>query len=333
MGKRGGGDDEGIRPAKPGWYPDPWSADGRGERYFDGKKWGTAERPLGREATVTALASRRGRGLRGRLRSFGPLMIFVAAVLAVWGIPKLLHSHHGAPRTADGLPPITLNIEDRPPAGVEEASKALGVPAPVPAGNGKFETLRDQPDNQRIPVAFDPCRPVHYVVNPAGAPADGMALLRSAIARVHTATGLQFVDDGLTDEKPSKDRDEYQPQRYPGRWAPVLIAWSDEKSFPELAGYVDGIGQPLEWGNGNEFVYVSGQLVLDRRDLSVRALPDRALARATILHELGHVVGLAHTSDRRQLMFSELRTKVTDYAQGDLRGLALLGTQRCFPGV
>ena len=32
-------------PSGPGWYPDPWSADGKGERYFDGKRWGTTERP------------------------------------------------------------------------------------------------------------------------------------------------------------------------------------------------------------------------------------------------------------------------------------------------
>src|SRR5437763_9479857 len=35
-------------PDVPGWYADPWSATGTGERYFDGKRWGTTERPLGR---------------------------------------------------------------------------------------------------------------------------------------------------------------------------------------------------------------------------------------------------------------------------------------------
>ena len=40
------------KPSGPGWYPDPWSADGKGERYFDGKHWGSTERPRGRHTTV-----------------------------------------------------------------------------------------------------------------------------------------------------------------------------------------------------------------------------------------------------------------------------------------
>jgi predicted Zn-dependent protease len=57
------------------------------------------------------------------------------------------------------------------------------------------------------------------------------------------------------------------------------------------------------------------------------------VVRAIILHELGHLVGLDHTSDRGQIMFSEAEFNVRDYAPGDLRGLARLGTQACFPGV
>jgi hypothetical protein len=41
-------------PREPGWYPDPFSATGDGERYFDGKGWGSTEWPRGRH-TVTEL--------------------------------------------------------------------------------------------------------------------------------------------------------------------------------------------------------------------------------------------------------------------------------------
>ena len=102
-----------------------------------------------------------------------------------------------------------------------------------------------EPRDASTPVAFDPCRPVHYVVNPQGAPDDGAELVRTAIADLSTATGLHFVDDGSTTERPDKQRDAYQPERYsPNRWAPVLIAWSDEQEFPGLAGYLAGIAGP-----------------------------------------------------------------------------------------
>jgi hypothetical protein len=253
----------------------------------------------------------------------------------VWGIPKLRGSHDG--RTADprlSTPPTSI-APDQPPPSREEAAHPLGAPPVVPAGAGKFEVAIDQPGDPSVPVAWDPCRPIHYVVNPAGAPSDGASLIRAAITRVQTATGLHFVDDGPTAEKTSKDRKAYQPALYSSaRWAPVLVSWSDENTTPALAGYVAGFGMPQAvYASRDRLVYVTGQVTLDRRQLSLASAPDRAVVRAIILHELGHLVGLDHTSDRSQIMFSEAQFNVRDYGIGDRRGLARLGTQACFPGV
>jgi hypothetical protein len=203
----------------------------------------------------------------------------------------------------------------------------------VPAGSGKYEVIRHQPNDADRPVAFDPCRPVHYVVNRTGEPPDGQALVAAAITRLQQATGLEFVADGQTDEPPSKERATYQPDRYSRkRWAPVLIAWSDEQAFPSLAGYVAGVGSAAATTtDSGDLAYVSGQVVLDRQQLDPALLPDRTEAKAIILHELGHLVGLDHTADQTQLMFSEAQFSVQDYADGDLHGLAELGTQRCYP--
>jgi hypothetical protein len=364
-GKKETGDAD--RPQAAGWYPDPWSATGEGERYFDGKKWGSSARPLARHtqtppapgASVTPITAGRrrkvgrfkpprlgtggpkGGGVKGwwaRVRNrYGPLLILIALVLLVWGLPKILDSRH---RNNDVFvepepTPLTVPV-NRPPASTEEAAKPLGVPAPVPAGAGDFEMLLHQPDDANAPVAFDPCRPIHYVVNPAGAPADGAALLAAALARVQTATGLHFVNDGATTEKPDKQREAYLPSRYNStRWAPVLIAWSDQAAYPELSGYVAGVAGPntVDTVDSQHLVDVSGQVVFDRRQLSVAKEPNRKLVRAIMLHELGHLVGLDHTADKTQLMFSEAEFNRLDYASGDLHGLAELGTQPCYPNV
>ncbi len=314
-------------PTAPGWYPDPWSATGDGERYFDGKHWGSNEKPLARHTvevkTPDPLKSDKSR------RVFVPIIVLVVLVAAVWGIPKLLSNDSGSDETASA--PRSNQV---PPPGAESAAKPLGTPAPVPDGTGKFEVIRNQ-RGTKTPVAFDPCRPIHYVVNTTGAPKDGLALVKSAIAKVSTATGLKFVDDGATSEQPSKEREPYLPKVYTDqRWAPVLIAWADEASYSELAGYVAGVGSAQAvYAPNNQLVYVTGQVVLDNEQLSSQQTPNRDEASAVILHELGHLMGLDHTSDRTQLMFSEAQFNVDTYGDGDLRGLALLGRQACFAGV
>jgi predicted Zn-dependent protease len=114
----------------------------------------------------------------------------------------------------------------------------------------------------------------------------------------------------------------------------VLIAWSNGRAFAPLDGTVDGVGQAVAAeADPNTWAYASGQVVLDQNKLAPAQLGDRTVARAVILHELGHLVGLDHTTDPRQLMYSESQFGVTDYGAGDLHGLAVLGTQACYPNL
>lgn len=121
--------------------------------------------------------------------------------------------------------------------------------------------------------------------------------------------------------------------RYGDRWSPVLIAWSDQREWPDLAGYIAGVAGPIGINSGvpGSRRFVSGQVVLDAEQLrGIQQRPDgRAQARAVILHELGHLVGLQHVADRDQVMFSESGAR-TSYGTGDLQGLAALGRGTCF---
>jgi hypothetical protein len=209
----------------------------------------------------------------------------------------------------------------------------LGTPAPVPKASGPFRFLYRQDDGTGHPVAWDPCFPIHVVERVEGAPDGGGVLLRHAMGEVTRLTGLQFVVDGTTEEQPSRDRDLYE--RNSSVYAPVLIAWATEEHNPELTAGVEGYTEPI-WIHDRHVPgsrrYASGQVVLDADDLGVLLLDHhgRAEARAVIMHELGHLVGLGHVHDAHELMDPVDHPSTTDFGPGDRHGLAQLGTGRCF---
>ncbi|MEO5315860.1 matrixin family metalloprotease [Pseudarthrobacter sp. CC12] len=219
-----------------------------------------------------------------------------------------------------------------PPPGYEAASAPLGTP-PASTGSTAF-VLQESPRATQPLIAYDPCRPVHYVVRPDNALPGGDVLIREAVAAVSRASGLQFVDDGPTTEAPSDDRSAFQPDRYGKRWVPLLIAWSTPAETPGLAGNVAGLGgSAYVEVAGQPLVLEAGQVRLDAPDLTgiIAGRPDGAAeVRAIIMHELGHVLGLDHVNDPTQLMYAE-NMGVRDFAAGDRAGLALLGSGPCVP--
>jgi hypothetical protein len=222
---------------------------------------------------------------------------------------------------------------DRPPPGNESARRPLGTPPPPPAEGGPHTFVTFQDDGV-TPVAYDPCRPVHYVLRPDATPPGGEALVQEAFARLSEVTGLRFVHDGASDEPTTRDRELYQPDRYGNRWAPVLVAWETEEQNPALAGDIVGeAGSVAVSLGGGPKVFLTGSVSLDAGQLPelLTRSDGEEVVRSIVLHELGHLVGLGHVDDPSQLLYPKAQEEVTDFAAGDLTGLSRLGSGPCVP--
>lgn len=237
---------------------------------------------------------------------------------------------NGAPMTG-GNPLDTSDIW--PPAPPDARTKPLGTPGPGLASSTDYVFMMTIPELGGRPVAWDPCRPIHLVVNNAEAPPGADELIREAAGSVSTATGLQFVVEGATAETPTDRREPVDKSRYGNRWSPVLVAWTDPAVVPRLQGRVAGVAGPAgaPYYAATQQHWVSGTVKLDGpqfREVLQRA-DGWADARAIVMHEFGHLVGLDHVPVQNQLMYAS-NIGQHAFGAGDREGLRQLGLGQCF---
>ncbi len=203
----------------------------------------------------------------------------------------------------------------RPP--VSRPPRAAGLPLPPPPEGGTHAFVSFQADGV-TPVAYDPCRPVHYVIRPDGAPPAARRRCARPFARIAEVTGLQFVYDGATDEAPTLDRQIFQPDRYGRRWAPVLSPGRPRSRTPRSPATSSArpAACPSSLGDGPR-VFVTGTVSLDaprlRRSSAGAATETARVDRPARAGPPGRPGARGR---RQQLMFPEARRDVPDFAAG-----------------
>lgn len=224
--------------------------------------------------------------------------------------------------------PGSMSVALRDVFGIGIGGSALGAPPPLP-GRGSYRFLQHQPDAPDVPVTYRSCRPIPVRVNTDGVRDESAALVvvLSAMEEVSRRTGLGLRYDGSSRDRPSTPGSEWQPG---GRVLPALVSFATSREVPALKGPVAGVGGSTSVQRAGTSTYVTGQVTLDID--SFDPLLDRPAfhvsARAIVMHELGHLVGLAHVADPGELMYAQ-NSDQTDFGPGDLRGLALLGKGPC----
>jgi hypothetical protein len=199
-------------------------------------------------------------------------------------------------------------------AGVAEGTTRVTV-----TGAGPRTAWRPIAGTRARPARWGTCR-IDYRVNPRRMPATGLADLREAMRRVTQVSGIAFRYRGRTTVTP---RGSY---RGPGRNR-IVVAWAPPaRSGGLLSDSVGGVG-----GTSRTRSRLLSGFVLMNSDYAAQA--DAGFAEGqpvglVLMHELGHVVGLDHAPDDRQVMAAGAPLPAAVWGAGDRTGLRRVGA-RC----
>jgi hypothetical protein len=218
------------------------------------------------------------------------------------------------------------------PGTVPSSSASVSAPAgaPDPRHGHALGYAVWGSDHRGAPLRWDACEPIRLVLSEPEAPGHAVRDLTAAMSILREATGLDLQLVGTTDERPRVDRSLVENDGTGWRWRPVLIAWAQpgEGGVP-LTSLDRGVALPVSVRDGGHEAYVTGQVVINaaRADLVDGFVDRRDAIGATLLHELGHLLGLAHVDDLSQLMSTDPGSGPVVLGAGDRAGLRAIGAE------
>jgi hypothetical protein len=191
------------------------------------------------------------------------------------------------------------------------------------------------------PIGWNPCRPIRYEVNLRYAPPGAGSTVAEAIRRIEEASAFRFTFVGITRRGAIATADaDYLDAGFDPR--PVLISWLPPSRFSAIAPprRAAAVGIPRLGRGPDAGRYTSGQILINTGAHARRGWGTRYSLGPLLLHEWGHVLGLAHVKDRDQIMWSyrvpgadrSPTVGLTTFGDGDLGGLAVLSAAECPAG-
>lgn len=188
-----------------------------------------------------------------------------------------------------------------------------GIGGPPPTPPFTFSHLLNG-----VPTRWNPCAPIHYLVNMGGYSDNFRPVIAEAVERLEAATGLLFIPVGDTAFMPTSAN----PSPPASAGGELVIALGDELQTDLVPGSVVGLAHILYFTS-----IFRASVVIDVGSVGSKPPWNSVGAGPVLMHELGHAVGLDHVADSSQLMNAVASSSgPTTYSAGDLTGLWQLGT-------
>ncbi|MEP7055468.1 MAG: hypothetical protein ABI912_09500 [Actinomycetota bacterium] len=281
--------------------------------------------------TVWANAAGRREGATGTT----PISVPLGAVIGAFEFRAVIAGPTAPVATA--VKRITISAVAVPPVPAGPVRIAVALQAAPGPGSPSIGTLGGaDTDYVAGSERWDPCRGISYRINvsavPAGIQSAGAAAISAGLATLSSDSGLQFTLLGETTFAHPATQTFQTPAGRPADTALTIAFVAGDGAQSGESGHAYVHSQSSSPIGPFEIVTADIVLFLGRLlDVNTAGTFDDAALRDTLLHELGHAVGLAHASDQSVMAAIKYGAAFSEYQRGDRAGLLSVGSpQGCW---